>query len=270
MKRMLPLLLATALAAPNVFAHEPIFGLGPRTIWKNGIGFETELEREREELDRIWALKYELLYGITPDLAITLELPHLLQKQVGTETDSGLGDILLRGKWRFYRHEVWGGMYQAAVLGGVEFPTGDTAGVGLGSGSYDYFLGLAGGYEGRRWLGIGAARYRFNTQNAQGFARPDVVLYDLAVGIRPVKTAYTRPDVVFMFEINGEVFRHAEQDGRRVPGTSGDRMFAALGTWITYRNWAFKPGIQLPLAQHMGPLRQERDLRAVFAVEFHY
>jgi hypothetical protein len=264
------LVLMTALVAPRASAHEPIFGLGPRPIWKGGLGFETELERQREEIDSVWSLKYELLYGITSDLAVTLELPHLVEKRTGTETGSGLGDVLLRGKWRFYRNEVWGGIYHAAVLGGIEFPTGRTSGVALGSGSYDYFIGLAGAYEGRRWLSFGTARYRFNTENGQGFARPDVFLYDLAVGVRPVKTQYTRPDVVLMFEVNGEVFRRAQQNGVAVPGSGGDRVFGAAGVWFTYRNWAFKPGVQFPLVQHMGGLRQRSDFRAVIAVEVHF
>ena len=44
----LTLVFAIALAVSNAAAHEPIFGLGPRPIWKGGFGFETELERERE------------------------------------------------------------------------------------------------------------------------------------------------------------------------------------------------------------------------------
>ena len=264
------LILVTVMVASTAAAHEPIFGLGPRTIWKGGFGFETELEREREEIDNVWSLQYELLYGITSDMAVTLEIPHLLEKREGTETASGLGDVVLRGKWRFYRNEVWGGIYQVAVMGGIEFPTGRSSGVALGSGSYDYFIGLAGAYEGRRWLGFGATRYRFNTENKEQFARPDVFLYYLAEGFRPVKTGYTRPDVVLMFEVNGEVFRRAQQNGVAVPGSSGDRMFGSVGAWITYRNWAFKPGFQFPLAQHMGAGRQDRDFRAVFSVEVHY
>lgn len=263
-------ILATVLVASSATAHEPVFGQGPRTIWKRGFGFETEIEREREEIGSVWALKYELLYGITSDIAVTLEVPHLLEKREGIQKESGLGDILLRGKWRFYRNEVWGGIYQVAVLGGIEFPTGRTSGVALGSGSYDYFLGLAGAYEGRRWLSFGDVRYRFNNESGQGFSRPDVFLYDAAVGFRPVKTDYTKPDVVLMFEVNGEVFRQARQNGVPISGTSGDRLFGAVGAWITYRNWAFKPGFQFPLVQQMAALGQERDFRAVFSVEFHY
>jgi len=262
-------ILLVALTPGLARAHEPIFGIGPRTIWKNGFGLETEFEREREEVENVWSLREEILYGITADVALTLEIPYLLEKSDGRSQASGFGDTMLRGKWRFYRKEVWGGIYHAAILGGVEFPTGKTSGVALGSGSYDYFTGLAGAYEGRRWLNFGAVRYRFNTADKTGFARPDVFLYDAAVGFRPVLTEYTQPDVVLMFEVNGEVFRKAHRNGDPVAGTGGDRMFGAFGVWFTYRNWAFKPGVQFPLVQNMGPLRQQRDFRAVFAVEFH-
>ncbi len=270
-KRLWTLVIGAALlGAPTAAAHEPIFGLGPRPIWKGGVGLETELEREREEIDGVWSLKQELLYGITSDIAVTFETPYVLEKQQGDSTESGFGDTLVRAKWRFFRNEVWGGVYHAALLGGVELPTGKPSGSQLGSGGYDYFVGLAGAYEGRRWLGFSGARYRFNRADKQGFARPDVFLYDTAVGFRPVKTEYKRPDLVLMFEVNGEVFQKAQRGGEGLRGTGGNRMFGAVGAWITYRNWAFKPGFQFPLVQRMGDLRQERDFRAVFAVEVHF
>ena len=268
-RRAALLVLLLCLLVGIAQAHEPIFGLGPRTIWKGGFGFETEIEREREQLQSGWVLKHELLYGITADVAVTFELPYVLARgNPDGKVQRGFGDALVRGKWRFFRHEVWGGIYHAALLAGIELPTAERA---VSSGDqYDYFLGMAGAYEGRRWLVFGDVRYRWNTGRVARKNRPDVVLYDVAVGIRPVKTEYEKPDTVIMFELNGEVFRVGELGSPLPGGLPGHRRYAAVGVWFTYRNWAIKPGFQVPVNQPGGPNHGMSDYRAVFAVEFHH
>ncbi|MFQ5583230.1 MAG: hypothetical protein ACE5GL_02190, partial [Calditrichia bacterium] len=57
----------------NTFAHEPLFGLGPHTTFQNGYGLESELEKNEFG----WANHLELLYGITPDWAVTAAIPYL-------------------------------------------------------------------------------------------------------------------------------------------------------------------------------------------------
>ena len=78
-------------------AHEPLFGVGPHTIYEKGLGLETELEVEDEGI----TLHNEVIYGVTPDLAVTLVAPWV-RKEEGGRTDSGLGDLTLPGKCRFF------------------------------------------------------------------------------------------------------------------------------------------------------------------------
>jgi len=52
--------------------------------------------------------------------------------------------------------------------------------------------------------------------------------------------------------------------------TEGSRFFAAAGLWLTYRNWAFKPGVQLPIYQNFGVGDFKSDYSALFAVEVHF
>ena len=253
------------------YAHEPIFGVGPRTIWKNGVGFEIEGERDQSRLENSWALHYEVLYGLTENVAIAFEAPQFLERNAGSLSQSGFGDVLVRGKWRPYRKDIPGGVYQASLLGGVKFPTGDSNSVPrLGSGSYDYFLGASADYEGRTWLLFGTARYRFNTENDEAVKNGNLFLYDLALGWRPVKTDYLKPDWVFMVELNGQTFAPREIGGVELTQTQGSRLFGAAGLWLTYRNWAFKPGVQFPIYQNFDVDDFKSDYSAIFAVEIHF
>ena len=246
----------------EAFRHEPIFGVGPRTIWKNGFGLEVGLDRDKSRREESWGLEYHAIYGLTSNWAVTAETHQVLdQSESG---DTGLGDLLLRTKYRFYRNDVPGGVFHAAVMGGVELPTGATS---LSSESTDFFAGLSGAFEGRRWLVFATGRYRVNTKGTNDVKRGNVFLYDVALGLRPVKTGYYRPDLVLMAELNGQVFGEREVQGRAVEGSSGDRLLAGFGAWVTYRNWAFKPGMQVPVYTNLNG--GDLDYRFVVAVEFH-
>lgn len=239
--------------------HEPIFGIGPRTIWQGGLGFEAGLDRDKSQREESWGIDYHALYGLTSNWAVSADLHQVLDAD-----QEGFSDLMVRSKYRFYRNDLPGGVFHAAVMGGVELPTGAT---GIGSGSTDGFAGLSGAYEGRRWLAFLTGRYRVNTEGTGGLKRGNVFLYDAALGVRPVKTGYYQPDVVLMGELNGQIFGERALNGETLAGSSGDRLLAGLGAWITYRNWAVKPGLQLPVYNNLqgGDL----DYRLVLSVEFH-
>lgn len=258
-----PLGVPTASPPGDIAKHEPIFGLGPRTIWAGGYGLEIGLDRDKSKREESWGLDYHVLYGLTANWSATAEIHQVL---AGSGEDAaGLSDLTVRSKYRFFRNDVPGGVYHAAVLGGVELPTA-TGGLSAGA-STDGFAGLSGAYEGRRWLLFLTGRYRVNSEGADNVTPGNVFLYDAALGIRPVLTGYYQPDVVLMGELNGQVFGTREREGVDVEGSAGDRLLAAFGAWITYRNWAVKPGIQVPVYDDLPG--SSLDYRFVFAVEFH-
>lgn len=246
----------------EVFRHEPIFGIGPRTIWKNGFGFEVGIDRDKSKRKESLGLEYHVIYGLTSNWAVTVESHQVLDQS--DSDDTGLRDLLLRTKYRFYRNDVPGGVFHAAVMSGVEFPTGAS---GLSTESTDFFAGLSGAFEGRRWLVFATGRYRVNTKGSNKIKRGNVFLYDVALGVRPVKTGYYQPDLVIMAELNGQIFGEGEFNDTPVDGSSGERLLAGFGAWATFRNWAFKPGIQIPVYNNVNS--GDLDYRFVIAIEFH-
>ncbi|MFQ6046979.1 MAG: hypothetical protein ACE5PT_11600, partial [Gemmatimonadales bacterium] len=119
--------------------HNPIFGLGPQTIWRGGVGIGLEGEVTRatgsiEAMDR--ALHAELLYGVTEDLTVALALPLAQRKSERTlapgvsqvnRDATGVGDALLRGKWRFFQRFRGATQYHAALIAGVKAPLASTS-----------------------------------------------------------------------------------------------------------------------------------------------
>lgn len=262
----------------SVFAHEPIFGLGPHLIYKGGVGVEVEIEGERssgnQETERDLLIVTEIIYGITSDLAATLVIPGILEKVEKTETEdrssSGFGDLSFRLKYRFWRRDTPGTQDSAAIILGGKFPTGnEDKNPKLGSGSTDFLIGLAAARESRRWYYFGDLRYRLNTKDDQ-FKADDKIFADAAIGIRPWPTEYLEPDWVFLVESNWETQQRSEQFGQDVSDSGGDLLFISPGFFWTYRNWAVKGGVQVPVYQHLFGNQPEVDYRFALGVETHF
>lgn len=259
-------------------AHEPIFGLGPHTIFKGGVGIEMEIEGEKasgsDEEEKEYVLHNEILYGITADLAITFTVPYVLNRKQddgkGEESSSGIGDLSLRTKYRFWRSDRPGIQDSAAVIAGVKLPTGDDDRTPhLGSGSTDFLLALAAARESLKWYYFSDIRYRFNTEGGGGLRKGNRLFADLAVGIRLWPTEYLKPDLVLIAELNWETFLRNELHGSDIKDSGGNRLFLSPSFFITYRNLAVKGGLQIPLHQNLNGEQSEVDYRFKLAVELH-
>lgn len=262
----------------SAFAHEPIFGLGPHVIYKGGVGVEVEIDGARsssnQETERELAIDTEIIYGITSDLAATLVLPGILDKLEKNATENrssaGFGDVSLRLKYRFWRQDSPGTQDSAAIILGGKFPTGnENKNPKLGSGSTDFLFGLAAARESRRWYYFGDFRYRLNTKNNQ-FKAGDKIFADAAIGIRPWLTEYLEPDWVFLVETNWETQQRNELFGQDVSDSGGNLLFVSPGFFLTYRNWAVKGGVQVPVYQNLNGNQPEVDYRFALGVEIHY
>ncbi len=262
----------------HAYAHEPIFGLGPHTIFQGGVGIELEFEHERktdpDERERVQALHLEILYGWTDNLAVTLAVPAFLgqtfEEAQLRQSSSGLGDVTVRVKYRFWRRDLPGIQDSAAVLFGIKFPTGSASvEPRLGSGSTDFLIGLAAARESRRWYYFGDVRFRYNTTGQGGRRAGSVLALDVAGGIRPWLTEYWQPDLVVLLEINFVQQWPSRVRGQSISGPLRRTVWLAPGVFFTYRNVAVKGGVQIPIWRRPGGMSAGPDLRVALAVELH-
>ncbi len=241
MKNKITILFALILFPIMNMAHEPLFGLGPHTMYKYGFALESEFE----QFDGAWYNTSELLYGITADWAITLAAAYPL------ETGTTPTIWALRTKYRFYREDMPGASKQAALHGGI-FLSPDGA-----QNRYDYFLGLSYGYESRRHYFFSGLRYRVNN-NIGNIARADI-----AYGIRPWLLEYLQPDPVFLIELNGRTnFAKAA-----VAESSTYVLGFSPGLLFSYRNIMFKTGVMIPFL-YDGNIKPANEL--IVGLEYHF
>ncbi len=251
-------ILATILTGiGTAFSHEPIFGIGPHTIHKYGVGLETEFEGGSDER----AVHFEAIFGVTEDLSLTASLPY----QVKGET--GLSNLLLRGKWRFYRKDGIGGSNQAAIAFGVRTP-----GLQQGPDAFGYLFAATIGREARREYFFSGLRYMLNSTDGNDFKPGDVFKYDLAVGIRPVPAGYEAPDLVLLLELNGMYTRQPrlpKSEGSVENAVSGNKLGVGPGLIFTYKNIMLKAGLDFIVTQASKRVPFGDDVEFIFALESH-
>ncbi len=250
-------------------AHDPIFGIGPHVLFKDGFEIAPETHVEKASDEQVTETGVEITYALTGDWAIGIELPYT-DVDVGSASASGLGDVNLFTKYRFWRNDTLGAQEAAAVS--LTFNTNTADGgetPALGTGATDTILGLTYGYEGRKWYRWASIRYRNNGGNDGGLQRGEKVLFDLVGGIRFKPTGYLEPDTVWLLELNGEYGARAELNGAAVANTGGTEWFLSPGIFWTKRNFAIKAGIQIPIASDLQGVQAESDIRARLVLEWH-
>ena len=262
-----------ATAKPGA-AHNPIFTPGPHLVY--GGGLETTIGYSRDRAsgggtrETGQEVELELEYGLTADWTVEMELP-FVAKDLNTDGSSGLGDIVVRSRYRFLRLDTPGVQRSAAVLGQVKLPTGDDDRTPrLGSGSTDFVGGLLYGHESRRWYYNLAARYRLNTEGGGGLEKGDKQFLDMVGGVRPFLTGYLEPDAVVFLELNGENAGRDTLNGADVADTGGWKLFLSPGLFATYRNVALRTGVQIPIAHGLNGTQSESDYRFKFEVKVQF
>ncbi|MFV2059694.1 MAG: hypothetical protein ACC653_03360 [Gammaproteobacteria bacterium] len=263
------LVLLLPLTSTPVLAHDPVFGIGPHVLFKEGIETAINLESDKAGNDKEKAIALEMTYGLTGDWALGFGLPYEF-KEEGAQSSNGNGDFAIFTKYRFWREDSLGLQESAAVLLKVITDTAaSNKNPALDKGTTDSILGLTYGYEGRKWYRWASARYRFNGTNNAGVDRGDKILIDFVGGIRPNQTGYRETDIVWLLELNSEIGQRAQSNGADLVNSGGTEVFISPGIFWTKRNFAIKAGVQIPVYQDLNGIQQDSDYRAKMTFEWH-
>jgi len=224
----------------------------------------------------------DLSYTPTPKLLVEAEIPFTrisFKDGVTSGSGEGIGNIIISGKYRFFRQvEAWGDR-QAALRFGLELPTGKRGAPGEQQLRAPEFVRqqlspISGGLSPHVDLTYSQAKGRFIFGgNVEGVLRSDRdrfrmghelrVNTDLEYVLFPRK--YDRP--------GGEVFAILESNfirrgtgrvaGAPAPGSSSTEYYLSPGVQYAMRpRFVIEASYQLPIARNTGPqvLRVERGL----------
>jgi hypothetical protein len=249
-------------------AHDPIFSLGPHVLFKGGIEIHVGLEQSKNGDKKESEQKFELKYGLTGDWVVGVELPYKRFEMSDSEL-SGIGDIALSSKYRFWRKDILAVQESLAVLLKVKL---DTSSQAITANSVDTIIGLTYGFESLNWYRWASFRYRLNGQINQDnnkIERGNKTFIDFVVGYRPILNAYRDPDLVYMLELNSEFALRNKVNDTIQANSGGSQWFLSPGFMWTLRNMAVKGGINLPVYSNLHGEQQKSDYRFKLSIEWH-
>jgi len=198
-----------------------------------------------------------VVHGVTQNFSLLGTVPTVYRRvefgSGATGEDTGIGDITLLGKYRFYQDDKPGVTTRWAAIGGAEVPSYDEP---FSSESFDPIIGTVWTHQRRDWWVDWDVLYKFNT--AGGLAGDDELRADTALSYRLMggQSATTGP---WAFYAIGEVNARYLTDG-------SVQVFGSPGVQLIRSDSILEAGVQLPMLQDMGPTRLERDLTVVVSL----
>ena len=197
---------------------------------------------------------FNFTWGFRPDLDLTILLPIVTNRYeapgVPTEGGTGIGDMMILVKYRFYRRDSPRGTTQASVTTGPKFPSGITsltatsgsllpAGLQPGSGSTDVFLAANWTYTGlfniKRLVADEDFRSLLRTQGTQSTRLGSDVESRFWISYRPYEAKdgsrewFVGPVLTWLYSQDERVFSVTQ------PGTGGNVLLAGITTYVGLR-----------------------------------
>jgi hypothetical protein len=200
-----------------------------------------------------------VVYGVTQNFQVLGTVPTVYRRiksgSGATTEDTGIADITLLGKYRFYQDDKPGVTTRWAAIGGAQVPSYDEP---FSSESFDPIIGTVWTHQRRDWWIDWDVLYQFNT--AGGLPGYDELRADTALSYRLMggQSAATGP---WAFYAIGEVNARYLTDGSL-------QVFGSPGVQLITSDSILEAGIQLPVIQDMASTRLERDFTVVVSLRF--
>jgi hypothetical protein len=277
-------------------ANAQVFGQSARTEFFGGFGirvFYSRINKTQFLINSnmsgnsgnpnifINVMNFTVVYGALPKLSLIGVFPNIartVERTVDNEqlsdTDFGLGDLILFAKYRFFKKNRHLGSSQIAVQAGLKLPTGadkltDTQSnalpqpLQLGSGSVDYWFVLSFTEVHTRFFFSGDFAYKLKTE-ANHFKFGHVFSYDFAIKYRLFPSKYTDKypahDFFVFLEVNGIESQESKMNGRKIMNSGGYQVFIAPGfQFFPFDNIIFEAGLQLPVLEDLNGVQLGTD-----------
>src|SRR5215210_814840 len=248
--RAIVLGLALALLGPGVCAGIPIRGNtpGPGVVQGSGIlsGVVVDRQSGREGDLLTWSFVTELRYAPSTHWVFGVRVPYversLDRPGLGRVSVSGLGDVIVTGKHRFFRQVgAWSDRHAAIELG-VKLPTGDDGApdprlpgslrsrLQPGSGSTDLLVDLVYQQARGRWGYAGDLGYRANSE-AGGYRAGAEARLNAGLQYILLPRVYTEPGHELFVLLEGALVGNGEDRfrGGLLPETGRTELLLAPG-----------------------------------------
>lgn len=196
---------------------------------------------------------------------------------------SGLGDVELSGKWRFFREVGPWFDRHAAVEARVKLPTGDGGladdpalppslahRVALGTGSTDLSLDVVFQQAHRRFVWSADLRYRRNGEGEEDYRFGDVLRLNLNAEYILFPRVYTTPGKeLFVLLEPAVIYRRDDRISGASLGNGGTEVLIAPGLqYVATEQMLFSLSVRLPVVADLPPGALESRWNALVEVRY--
>jgi hypothetical protein len=271
----------------EVFAAETLFAQGTRlsltTIYESRSELYSGSSEIADPLNQSLLRRTTVLgvdHGLLPNVTLSALIPfkdNSFESVAGDMDGAGLGDAAVLAKYRVHETLWPRGGFRVAVLGGAEFPTGDTnersGGMRLapslqpGSGSVDPFLALSTNYDQGRFRFDALAFYKDNTEGDQDFEDGDFFALEVDFAYRFYYTKYPGQTASAKLGLQWRDVGRSQQAGVTVADTGYEQLMLRTGlSWHPRPDLDVSLAVDLPLEQDYVGEQLGLDYRSLLAV----
>lgn len=216
-----------------------------------------------------------LMYKFNDRFELSLDVPYILRRYIEVDTHDivgahqqtdGLGDIQLVGQYWLYQQQ----QQRVGILAGIKFPTGDTKEknilnqrvepeLQIGSGSYDYVVGVLYQLKKDGWLVKANGSYVISNPGDQEFENGDLLTLSALTGY--VLHANSKNPLTIGMDSIVQYQAKQKQYGSHVADSGGVTilMGPSLEVGVNSTTSVFT-NIHLPVYQNLGGIHQELDM----------
>lgn len=287
------MLLMALVSSAGPLSARPIRTNTPGTGIFIGSGLLGQLIARRESApgesleDLVCLTEYR--YAPATHWVLSAAVPYVLERRLdraalGSESTSGLGDVKLAAKYRFFRElGPWFDRHAAFELG-IKLPTGESdESVNLalpierrrrlqpGTGSIDYILSLIYQVGRRRFVYGGDLAYRLNTEGDSDFRFGDELRLDVDLEYILFPRQYKTPGKELFVLLETALVRKDtdEHRGVSIPATRRTEILMAPGVqYIATEQLLVSFSLQLPVYSDAGDHALESDWDALVELRF--
>lgn len=243
----------------------PFFSFGQNIIDKNQLIISYTPNYLYSKTQTILEGTPSVLYGITDSLSVLLTVPLALKYTTGTQTMSGMGDLVLDLEYAFYSKENAYYSDQATIIFAPTFPSSNleqfskksepasrVSGFSRKSApssfnTVTYFIGSTYARTLVDWYGFIAPGVLF-IDNYHSIQQGTQYYYNLGVG-HTIKSVEQKYLFFGLMEFNGQYSDRTKLGSDVVPNTGGTIIYATPSLWLSTPKMTFQVGISLPVIQ---------------------
>lgn len=191
-----------------------------------------------------------IVYGVSNNLSIFLNVPFAVSYQQKSNLSSGLGDVLLQLEYVLYSKQTNYYSDTATIVANTSFPTGSsTKNPPTGFGAQAFFLGGTFSRLYVDWLiffspGILAPSSHNGTKVGESF------LYQFGLG-KNISYATSQYIFAWLIELNGTLSQKNRLDGKIDPNSGGNIIYATPSLWFSTEHLIFQVGVGWTVAQNL-------------------